>query len=79
MAACEALYALLWVRDRALPHQGFSGRIWAVFGGQNGAPGETQRRGFAGERRRSGMSEFSPFWVETRDMELVPTMSRRKP
>ena len=30
--------------------------------GENGAPGETQRSGFAGERRSSGMSEFSPLW-----------------
>ena len=27
-----------------------------------GAPGEAQRSGFAGERRSSGMSEFSPLW-----------------
>lgn len=61
---------------------------------ENGAPGEAQRSGFAGERRNSGMSEFSPFWAETREkvncsagareaalgrMELVTTMSRRKP
>ena len=25
------------------------------------------------------MSEFSPFWAEMRDMELVTTRSRRKP
>ena len=32
---------------------------WALCGGQHGAPGEAQRSGFAGERRSSGMSEFS--------------------
>ena len=33
---------------------------WPLYGGQHGAPGEAQRSGFAGERRSSGMSEFSP-------------------
>lgn len=41
--------------------QGGFGPISGDFGrGQNGAPGEAQRSGFAGERRSSGMSEFSP-------------------
>lgn len=31
-------------------------------GGQNWVPGETQQSGFAGERRISGRSEFSPLW-----------------
>lgn len=46
--------------------------------GTNGAPGEAQRSGFAGERRSSVMSEFSPFGAEMRDMELATTRSRRK-
>ena len=45
---------------------GGSARIWtAVSPPQRtitGAPGEAQRSGFAGERRSSGMSEFSPLW-----------------
>ena len=54
-------------RAESLPHWGLSGRIWTDFGrcfgtGQNGAPGEAQRSGFAGERRSSGTSEFSPLW-----------------
>ena len=62
----------------ALLHSGISGRIWAGFEGRNGAPGEAQRSGFAGERRRSGASEFSPFWAETGDAELATTSSRRE-
>jgi len=37
-----------------------------------GAPGETRRSGFVGERRSTGMSEFSP-QAETRDMEVATT------
>lgn len=43
-----------------------------------GATGEAQRSGFAGERRSSVMSEFSPFGAEMRDMELATTRSRIK-
>ena len=42
------------------------------------AVGKTQRSGFAGERRRSGMSEFSPFWSETREMELATTKRKAR-
>ena len=42
------------------------------------APAEAQRSGFGGKRRRSGMSEFSPFSAEMSDMELAPTKSRIK-
>jgi len=42
------------------------------------APAEAQRSGFGGKRRRSGMSEFSPFSAETSGMELAVTNSRIK-
>ena len=45
---------------------------------ENRAPAEAQRSGFGGKRRRSGMSEFSPFSAETSDMELAVTKSRIK-
>ena len=44
---------------------------------ENRAPAEAQRSGFGGKRRRSGMSEFSPFSAETSDMELAVTKSSR--
>ena len=44
-----------------------------------GTPAKPSAAGLLGERRSSGMSEFSPFWAEMRDMELVTTRSRRKP
>ena len=43
-----------------------------------GGPGKKQRSGFVGERRSSGMIEFSPFGAEMRDMELATTKSRIK-
>ena len=45
---------------------------------ENRAPAEAQRSGFGGKRRRSGMSEFSPFSAEMIDMELAVTKSRIK-
>ena len=45
---------------------------------ENRAPAEAQRSGFGGKRRRSGMSEFSPFSAEMSDMELAVTKSRIK-
>ena len=45
---------------------------------ENRAPAEAQRSGFGGKRRRSGMSEFSPFSAETSGMELAVTNSRIK-
>ena len=44
---------------------------------ENRAPAEAQRSGFGGKRRRSGMSEFSPFSAETSGMELAVTNSSR--
>ena len=50
--------------QRPCPTGGFQGGFGPISGGfgrgQNGAPGEAQRSGFAGERRSSGTSEFSP-------------------
>ena len=45
---------------------------------ENRSPAEAQRSGFGGKRRRSGMSEFSPFSAETSGMELAVTNSRIK-
>ena len=64
------------------PQRGLSGRIWPDFGqgfrtGQNGAPGETQRSGFATERQSSGMSECT-YGTETKDKEFATTRSRIK-
>ena len=99
MTACEGLCDPIEGGAESLPLWGLSERIWPDFGqclgtGHNGAHGEAQRSGFAGERRSSGMSEFSPFGAETREkvncsagareaalgrMELATTTSRRKP
>lgn len=56
------------------PAEGFGADL-GHFRGANRAPGKAQRSGFSGERRRSGMSEFSPILVKIRDMELAPTTS----
>ncbi|OUN21314.1 hypothetical protein B5G37_11295 [Pseudoflavonifractor sp. An85] len=57
-------------------------RIWADFEDsaedQMGTPPKPSASGFGGERRSSGMSEFSPFGAEMRDMELATTKSRIK-
>ena len=45
---------------------------------ENRAPASSQRSGFGGKRRRSGMSKFSPFSAETSGMELAVTKSRIK-
>ena len=45
---------------------------------ENRAPAEAQRSGFGGKRRRSGLSEFSPFSAEMSDMVFAPTKSRIK-
>ena len=82
MPRCEALYVLLrgWVES--LPRRGMLGWIWADFKDsvedKMGVSGKVQRSGFAGERRSSVMSEFSPFGAEMRDMELATTRSRIK-
>lgn len=78
LTACAGLCALLRGRARLLSHLGLPDGF-GLLRRENGAPGKAQRSGFAGERRSSGMSEFSPFWAEMRDMELVTTRSRRKP
>ena len=43
---------------------------------KGGAPGENQQSSFAGERRSSGMNEFSPFGAETSDIKLATTRHR---
>ena len=52
-------------------------RIWVAFRelteDKIRAPAETQRSGFGGKRRSSEMNEFSPIWVEARDMETAMT------
>ena len=45
----------------------------------NRAPAEAQRSGFGGKRRSCGMSDFSPFGAEMRDMEPATTRSGIKP
>ena len=51
---------------------------FALARGRNRAPAEAQRSGFGGRRRRSGTSDFSPFWAEMSNVELATTPSRRK-
>ena len=77
---CECDLKPLW--------KGFSLAVWdapsAYFGQirrlseESRAPAEAQRSGFGGKRRRSGMSEFSPFSAEMSGMELAVTKSRIK-
>ena len=43
-----------------------------------GSPPKPSVSGFGGERRSSRMSEFSPFWAETRDMALATTRRRAR-
>ena len=78
LTACVELCALLGGGAESLSRLGFPDGF-GLLRRENGAPGKAQRSGFVGERRSSGMSEFSPFWAEMRDMELVTTRSRRKP
>ena len=75
VTACEPPCGPITGGAEPLPLPADRGRIWAavppslervlspswpLYGGQHGAPGEAQRSGFAGERRSSGTSEFSP-------------------
>ena len=55
-------YVPRWREGQGPAPPGGSPRIWAAVSPPSGAPGEAQRSGFAGERRSSGMSEFSPLW-----------------
>ena len=43
---------------------------------KGGAPGENQQSSFAGERRISGMNEFSPHGAETSDIKLATARHR---
>ena len=45
---------------------------------ENRSPAEAQRSGFGGRRRSGVTTDFSPFWAEMRDVELVTTQSRIK-
>mgnify|MGYP001046984511 CR=1 FL=1 len=57
-------------------------KLWDTEGEEKGAPGETQRSGFAGERRNSGMSEFSPLGenegYEAYDDDEAPAAFRQR-
>lgn len=73
---CEPLCAALpGAANRYRP--GLFERIWVAFRelteDKIRAPAETQRSGFGGKRRSSEMNEFSPIWVEARDMETAMT------
>ena len=60
-------------QGKALPHLGDWKGNWAAFEDsaedKTGPPPKPGASGFGGERRSSGMSEFSPFGAEMRDMQ----------
>ena len=58
--------------------EGELGRFRGSAEDQMGPLPKPSASGFGGERRSSGMSEFSPFGAEMRDMELATTKSRIK-
>ena len=54
----------------------FRGLLGPLVADKMGFPPKPSVSGFGGERRSSRMSEFSPFWAETRDMALATTRRR---
>ena len=78
---CAAVCALSGLGGVPAPTRGF-GTVSPLFGrgyADNRAPAEAQRSGFGGKRRSCGMSDFSPFGAEMRDMEPATTRSGIKP